>query len=251
MSKMDEYPQTNSHWAQPVQQIRVEQIPLDAINLNINGRRLTGALQGFGPLWEKVYTIRLSGLNNSAQEVMRTWQENFARFQPQEVHFHPPVKGVLAGEFMPIDFMLPIIPGLPEIIPMASGVDIIYQDDTSFSVMTVEGFPISGWNTFSVYEQDGGLVAEVYSLVRMTDPVYELGYTFLGGSQKQEKNWIVVLQKLAAYYEIEAPVDRRITCLDPRHQWREARNVWMNAAIRTFFYTLAAPVRWVVEKVKS
>jgi hypothetical protein len=28
-------------------------------------------------------------------------------------------------------------------------------------------------------------------------------------------------------------------------QWKQARNIWQNAAIRTVIYLLASPVRWI------
>ena len=169
---------------------------------------------------------------------MRTWQENFASFHPKEIHFHLPPEGVQAGAVMPIDFMLPPLPGLPEIFPMASGVEIIYADETSFTVMAPEGFPISGWNTFSIEQEPDGLVAQVFSLIRTMDPVYDFGYRFMGGMEKQENDWITVLGNLAQHYGVSEPVSLHSACLDPHYQWREARNVWMNASIRTFFTRL-------------
>ena len=42
-------------------------------------------------------------------------------------------------------------------------------------VMTPEGFPVSGFNTFSVYEEDGDIFAQVQGLERATDPIW-FGY---------------------------------------------------------------------------
>ena len=247
---MNEDPQTEQNWAQPQKRLRVREVPPGAENLNMDGRRLTGPLQGFGPLWEKVYRVRLKGVNYPPQEVMRAWRDNFAELQPEEIHFHPPENGVKAGEVMPIDFRLPLFNGLPEIIPLVSGVEIIYADDLSFTVMTPEGFPISGFNTFSVQEDANGMFAEVRSLIRTMDPVYDLGYRFMGGAQKQEGDWIKVLTNLAKAFGVDAPVEVNSVCLDPRYQWREARHIWRNAAIRTFFYKLGSPVRRLFGKRK-
>jgi hypothetical protein len=38
-------------------------------------------------------------------------------------------------------------------------------------------------------------------------------------------------------------VDTRSVCIDSRRQWRNARNIWHNAAVRTMLQTLAAPFR--------
>lgn len=238
------------NWAAKVERMEVHETPPGAINLNMEGRRLTGPLQGFGPLWEKVYEVRLEGVTLEPREVLRIWKENFARFQPPEIHFHAPVEGVKAGEVMPIDFMLPAIPGLPEVFPMASGVKIIYSDEQAFTVMTPEGFPISGWNTFSVEDDNGTPLVRVHSLIRTMDPVYEFGYRFMGGSEKQEGDWIRVLQNVAQHFGVDSEVTVRSTCLDPKYQWREAGNLWQNAAIRTFFYWLSAPLRRAGKKIK-
>jgi hypothetical protein len=233
-----------SNWAQPVSKLDASNLPPGSINLNLEGKRLTSPLHGFGPLWQKTYMIRLSGVDVTPQEVVKTWKENFAKFQPDEIHFHPPTAGVRPGELMPIDFNLPIGPGLPELIPLAGGVRIVYADEISFTVMTPEGFPISGWNTFSAYEEDGATVAQVQSLIRSTDPVYEFGIRFMGGKAKQEKDWIHVLTKLGAHYGVKGHVQVTSICLDPRLQWGAFKNIWQNGAIRTFFYKLFSPIRW-------
>lgn len=233
------------YWAKPVSRLIVENLPPGAINLNLAGRHLTNPIHGFGRLWKKTYKVRLSGIKVTPEDVLKTWKENFAQFQPPEIHFHPPIVGVQPGEVMPIDFHLPLVPGLPEMIPMASGVAIVYSDALSFMVMTPEGFPISGWNTFSTYEEDGSTVAQVQSLTRPTDPVYEFGVRFLGGDKKQEHDWIKVLANLASYYGVCGTVQVYKELLDSKVQWRATRNVWHNAAIRTFFYRLATPLRWM------
>ncbi len=237
-------------WAQPVERITVDDLPAGAFHLNVEGRQLVSPLQGFGQLWRKIYRVRLSGIQATPEEVLQTWKENFARFQPPEIHFHPPAKGIRPGEFMPIDFMLPLVPGLPEFVPTDSGVSIVYSDALCFTVMTPEGFPISGWNTFAVYEEDGTVTAAVQSLLRATDPVYEFGMRFLGGAKKQENDWITVLSNLAKHYGIEGYVQVTTSILDPQVQWRYAKNVVHNASIRTFFYNLAAPFRWTAGLLK-
>jgi hypothetical protein len=151
--------------------------------------------------------------------------------------------GVQPGQVMFIDSTLPPGPGLPGVIPIASGVMILYADDVSFTVMTPQGFPESGWNTFSVHEEEGWSVAQVQSLCRATDPIYEFGFRFMGGTQQQEQTWRHVLTLLAAHFDIAGQVSMHATCVDPRLQWSQARNVWHNAAVRTFLYMLATPIR--------
>jgi hypothetical protein len=239
-----------SNWASPVSKLDASNLPPGSINLNLDGKRLTSPLQGFGPLWQKTYQIRLSGVNVTPQEAVRTWKENFAKFQPDNIHFHPPIAGVYPGELMPIDFNLPIGPGLPELVPLAGGVRIVYADEVSFTVMTPEGFPISGWNTFSAHDDGGTTVVQVQSLIRSTDPIYEFGIRFMGGKAKQEKDWIHVLTKIGDFYGVQGHVQVTNICLDPSFQWAAAKNVWHNGAIRTFFYKLTAPLRWLARPLR-
>jgi hypothetical protein len=41
-----------------------------------------------------------------------------------------------------------------------------------------------------------------------------------------------------------------VTCVDPRYQWSQAKNIWHNAALRSMLYTVAAPVRWVRKRAR-
>ena len=51
--------------------LHVSQVPAEAVNLNVEGRRVAGALQGFGQLWQKTYKVRLSGAKVGPKEVVR------------------------------------------------------------------------------------------------------------------------------------------------------------------------------------
>lgn len=235
-------------WAPPVEKIRVQNAPAGVPTINLDGRQAMGALQGFGQLWKKTYKVRLSGLKKNAQEVMQVWKEKFPDFQPPGNRFYPPKTGVQPGEVMIIDSPLPVIPPLydrPGVVPMTSGVVVIYSDDTSFGVMTPEGFPVSGWNNFSVYEEDGELVAQVQSYERASDPIYEFGFRFMGGAARQEFIWIHVLTSLAEHFGIKGHVTMVRECLDPSIQWGYAGKVIQNAGVRTTLYWLTTPFRWV------
>ncbi len=76
-----------------------------------------------------------------------------------------------------------------------TGVRVIYADDESFTVMTAEGLPEAGWNNFSAYEEDGRTVAQVQSLARANDPIYEIGFRLVG-STEQERIWTHVSSPL-------------------------------------------------------
>jgi hypothetical protein len=235
-------------WAEPVERLRANEAPDRATAANVEGRQVNSPLQGFGRLWQRTYRVRLAGVQATPAEVMATWKANFPRFQPEENRFIPTNDGVKPGALFYIDSNLVNSPGMDKVTPMASGVMVIYADDVSFTVMTPEGFPVSGWNTFSTYEEDGVTIAQVQGLERATDPIYEFGYRYMGGEKKQDRTWTHVLRSLAAHYGVQAEVEMAKTCVDPKLQWKQAGNVWHNAAIRTFFYKLTDPVRRMVQR---
>lgn len=233
---------TDNYWAKPVKQVRVKDAPADAMNLNVDGRSLVSPLQGFGQLWQKTFKVRLPGIDLSPAEVMSIWRENFSRFQPPENRFIAPVSGgITPGEVFLIEAKVPPFPGGPSILPVSTGVMILYADETSFTVMNPEGHPLAGWNTFSVYEENGCLVAQVHEQSRPNDPLYEVFNRFLGSSKQQDKIWNTVLTNLAAHFNVSEQVSQTTILIDPRVQWSEARNIWKNAAVRTVFYLIANP----------
>ncbi|HJW89266.1 MAG TPA: hypothetical protein VJ436_01355 [Anaerolineales bacterium] len=236
------------HWARSGTRIKVSHVPPGAINLNVDGRQVAGALQGFGQLWQKTYKVRLSGVGLTPAEIMQAWKENFPKFQPPANRFYPPLDGIKPGEVVFIEGKVPAMRGTPTILPVASGVLVLYVDDESFTIMTPEGFPEAGWNTFSVYEEDGAPVAQVQSMARAADPLYEIYFKFLGSSEWQEKSWVHVLTSLAAHFGIKGQVTITKTLIDPRIQWAYFKNIVKNAGIWTVFYKLAAPVRWITRK---
>ena len=209
--------------------------PAGALNLNVDGRQVVGPLQGFGQLWQKTYRVPLVGATVTPAEVVRLWKEKLPEFMPSDSRFYPSMTGVAPGEVIIINATLPGVPGT-----ISTGVMILYADDVSFSVMTPEGHPESGFNTFSAYEQDGTTVAQIQSLARANDPIYELGFRFMGGSAQQERIWHHVLGQLAAQFDVAGQVQMQKTCVDSRLQWSKTKNVWHNAMIRS---TLNLPLR--------
>ena len=241
----------SANWARPVEQIDTDEAPPGVITVNVEGREVVNPTHGFGQLWRRTYRVRLKGVKSTPAEVMAYWKEHFPEFQPEENRFQPTRDGVQPGEMVYIDTKLMDAPGIGNLTPMASGVMVIYADDVSFTVMTPEGFPVSGWNTFSVYEEDGDLIAQVQGLERATDPIYEFGYRFMGGESKQDKTWKHVLHSLAARYGLDAEVQASKTCIDPGLQWDKVGNVWNNALIRTTIYKATTPLRWLLRGGRS
>jgi hypothetical protein len=68
MSTLPNLPEENrprdaAYWAQKVSALKVVNAPAGALNLNVEGRQAVGPLQGFGPMWQKTYRMRLYGIN--------------------------------------------------------------------------------------------------------------------------------------------------------------------------------------------
>jgi hypothetical protein len=236
------------NWARPISRLKVSDVPTGAANINVDGRELVSPIQGFGPLWQKTYKVRLAGANVTPQELMRVWKERFAEFQPPENRFLPSMAGVKPGEVLFIEASLPAWPGSPWGFPVSAGVMVLYADDEMFTVMTPAGFPEAGWNTFSAFVEEGVTVAQVQSLARSSDPIYEFGFRYIGGAAQQEKIWAAVLTALAQHFEVSGVVQTDLRCVDTTIQWSQAKNIRHNAIIRTFFYKLATPIRWLQRK---
>ena len=239
----------NNAWAKPTHHVTVSGAPKEAMNINVEGRHLVSPLQGFGQMWQKTFKIKLAGVEKTPAEVMTIWKANFQQFQPPENKFYPTMSGIKPGEAILIEGKVPPLPGLPSVMPVATGVMVLYADEESFTVMNPEGHPLSGWNTFSVFDDDGVLYAQVQEQSRPSDPLYELFFRFLGSSEQQDKIWLHVLTSLAKYFGVQGEqvkVDKLL--MDPSVQWSEAKNITHSAAIRTVFYVLGTPIRWMRNK---
>jgi hypothetical protein len=228
-----------ANWAGRVETLKVADVPAGAVNINVAGRRVVGPLQGFGALWQKTYQVRLRREGLTPAEVIRAWKANLPAFQPPQNRFYPSVAGVTPGEVV-------LISATVQGLPVSTGVMVLYADDESFTLMTPQGHPESGWVTFSAFEDDesGGTVAQIQSMARANDPIYEVGFRLFGARQ-QEKIWTHVLASVAAYFGCPEPVSLNKICVDPKVQWSQTKNIWHNAAMRSMLYMLAAPARWV------
>jgi hypothetical protein len=228
-------PRDAAYWASEVSTLRVSRVPTGAINLNVEGRQVVGPLQGFGQLWERTYRVRLPGVTLTPAEIMEIWKANFPSFTPPNQRFYPVMGKLEPGQLVLINGSAGML--------VSTGVMVLYADDESFTLMTPQGHPESGWNTFSVYRaEDDCIVCQIQSLARANDPLYELGFRLMG-SGVQEKIWVYTLTKLAEHFHVNGVVQTYKTCLDPRLQWSQVRNIWQNAAIRTMLYMLSAPLR--------
>ena len=222
------------YWAGPVSKLRAEDVPSGAANWNVEGRQVVGPLQGFGPLWQKTYQVRLSGADVSSEQAISYLKSHLSELMPSDSRFYPPVSGVEPGNVAYFDSSVPGLPG-----GLTTGVLVLYSDDESFTLMTPEGHPEAGWNTFSAYDDDGTTLVQIQSLARSNDPLFELVFRIMGAA-RQEAIWGHVLSRLAEHYGVTGQVSTRKSLVDSKMQWGQARNIWYNSAIRS---TLDAPAR--------
>jgi hypothetical protein len=195
---------------------------------------VVGPLQGFGQLWEKTYRVRLSGIAITPVELIQIWKAKFNQFWPDGNYFYAPLTGMTPGEVALLNL------AMPGGMPLSTGVLVLFVDEQSFTLMTPAGHMESGWITFSAYEEDGCTVAQVQSLARANDPLYEIGFMIFA-HRHQEWFWAQTLVKLAAHFGLRGQVQTQKSCLDCSLQWSQVSNVWYNAALRTAF---CAPFCW-------
>jgi hypothetical protein len=221
-------------WSRPVDRLAVGPVPATALNLNVEGRRLVGPVQGFGRLWQKRYRVRLTGAGVTPQQLIATWKAEFGSFWPRGNRFYGPITAIEAGEVALLNL------AMPGRQTLSTGVMVIYADDESFTFMTPEGHMFAAWITFSASTEDGTTVVSIEVLLRANDPFYELSMA-LGGHRMENAFWLATLRNLAARLGVEAEPTFEQTCVDRRRQWRNARNIRYNAAIRTGLHTVTHP----------
>ena len=232
------------NWARRVDALQVAAAPDNARNINVAGRQVAGPIQGFGQMWQKTYRVRLEGVDIPAPAVLMDWQEHFAEFQPSSNRFHLPASGLSPGEVALIDSQLASVP------MVSTGVMVLYRDSESFTFITPEGHPEAGWITFSVDTDEGAVIAQIQSLARAADPLYEFGFRIFG-SRMQEGIWRHVLTQLACYYDLEAQVSVDRQRVDNKMQWRKASNIRHNAQIRTTLHAATSPLRAIQSRLRS
>lgn len=220
-------PRDAAHWARHVERIRVPDSSGAAPN--VEGRRMVGPLQGFGKMWQKTYKTRLEGVPVPPAEVVETIKERFPEISGFGDGFRVPAGG--------------LVPGAVALLGGISGVVVLYADDESFTYMTPEGHPFSGWITFSSYADEGGAtVAQAQLLIRANDPIYEIMMP-LGLHKIEDKTWQRTLGRVAAHFGAAGRIETRVTCVDPKRQWGRYANVRHNALVLSALHAVTAPLR--------
>ena len=86
-------PRDMAYWANQASYFKVAKVPTGALNLNVEGHKAVGPLQGFGQLWQKTYQVRLKDAPVTPAEIIKTWKENFSQFWPKGNRFYAPLTG--------------------------------------------------------------------------------------------------------------------------------------------------------------
>lgn len=212
-------------WAKPVAKLRVPQMPREARNLNVNGRRPIGPVNGFGQLWQKTYRLTIDDPSIDCVQAMKALKKNFARFQPSFNRFYTTDAGIEPGEIVLIDSSTP--GG-----PVSTGVMVLYADQESFTFITPEGHPECGFVTFSARKENDRTVVQVYGLTRASDPIFEAAFHMVG-SKIQIRIWRHLLTALAAHLGTAPLITVESNCVDSRFQWSEAKHLRYNSQILT------------------
>ncbi len=217
-------PRNADSWAKPIDEFKVGEVSDRAVKGNVEGRKPTGPLQGFGQLWQKTYEVAIPG--PTPEKLIATWKEHFDDFWYPSNKFYAPAGGIAPGE-------IAIIGGGKGPTKVTTGVRVIYADDRSWSYMTPEGHPWAAIITFSTHEDDEGTtVARIHLLVRANDPLYEASFKVYT-SRLEDKIWNHTLTELGAHFGSHEPVSTTASLVDKRRQWSQFGNVWKNSAVRT------------------
>lgn len=216
-------PRNADNWAKPIHEFHVADVAEGAHKGNVEGRKPTGPLQGFGQLWQKSYQVSIPG--PTPEEVISTWKTNFGELWYPSNKFYAPAAGIAPGE-------IAVIAGGKGPTKVTTGVRVIYADETSWSYMTPEGHPWAAIITFSAHVEESGTVARIHLLVRANDPLYEASFRVYT-SRLEDKIWTHTLTQLAARFGSSEPVVMEAVLIDKKRQWNQVRNIWKNSAVRT------------------
>jgi hypothetical protein len=225
-------PRDAEHWARYVETLEA---PDGVGNRNVEGRRPVSPLQGFGKMWQKTYRVRLEGA--SPAEVVATWRERFPEISGFGEGFRVPSGG--------------LAPGAVALLGGLSGVMVLYSDESSFTYMTPEGHPFSGWITFSAHrDENTTTVAQAQLLIRANDPLYELMMP-LGLHRLEDRTWQRTLRNLAARFGADGKVETRVVCVDQKRQWRRYGNIRYNALVLSALYAITTPLRRIRRQISA
>lgn len=217
-------------WARSVKGLAVDDIPVDAMNINVRYRKTTSPAVGFGRLWDKRYRLRITGSAPEPEEITSLWRSEFPRFWPPGNRIFPAGgSSITPGRAAVLNL------GLPGGLVVATGLMVIHADTRSFSFITVEGHMLSGWITFSSFMEEGATIVQVHPLFRAGDPFMELALRF-GGAEQEDRFWRETITSLAARLGVSGELSQRDVLIDSSLRWSESSNIRHNAVVRSALY---------------
>jgi hypothetical protein len=217
-------------WAAKVDRLHVDD-DRKAVAFNVEGRRVAGPQQGFGPLWDRTFSVVL-GDAISPELLVKDWRQRFGTFWPKSATFYGSITAIQAGDVAPLTAS-----------GITTGVLVIYADDTSFTYMTPEGHMFAGMITFSARsEPDRGTVAEIRMLVRPADVLWVMVWPI--GKGMEGTFWKGTLTNLAAAHDVTGVAVQEVTvCVDRGLLWKNWTNVFRNGALATVLHAIGTPRR--------
>jgi hypothetical protein len=199
--------------------------------VNVGGRKLTGPQQGFGPLWQKTYSVTIPGV--APEKVISEWKANYGSFWPKISRFNAPLAGIKPGE----------VGNIKSMQLLSTGVMVLYTDETSFCFMTPEGHPFAGWITFSSFQDEGAeAIAQVKVLIRPSDPLWDIAF-LVGVAKGEDWMWQHTLRALAGHFGGGGDVSTEVVKVDRKRLWNNAGNIRKNAMVGSIGHLLQAPFR--------
>jgi hypothetical protein len=197
--------------------------------------------RGFGKLWRKAYWVELVDLDVTYEELIADWKRHFDQFWPEGNRLHSDIRALRPEDLAEMDVALPIGGSF------ASGVALLFSKPDSFALITPKGHMFSGWIAFSAHERGPNREARIDILMRASDPVFEIGMAIFGHRQ-EDVFWSTTLSNLAKHWGQDRQPEQTATVIDSNRLWRNAGNVWHNAAIRGAFGRGASPVRAILKR---
>lgn len=201
-------------------------LPVD-IQRMVNHLKLQSPVEGFGGLVMRTYRVRLTGSQLSPQQIFAEWKAGFERFWPRGNHF------LLCGELIETGTLGIILLTMPMGVRVVTGARVIYDDQTSFTLSTLQGHMFAGWITFSVDLEEGTPVIQVQALIRPGDPLYHLVFLLGIGPAAEDRFWHAALENFACYLGHDPSVEQVNRTIDRDIQWHHFGNIWYNAGIRS------------------
>src|SRR5215207_1201172 len=83
-----------AYWAKNVTTLKLGEVPAEAVNLNVTGRRVVGPVQGFGKMWQKTMRVELTGARVTPAGGIKSGEAEFQPFWPERNRFYAPLAGI-------------------------------------------------------------------------------------------------------------------------------------------------------------